>query len=63
MRRLSDFDYSVREMAYHVQALSASGLITLVRTSPKRGSIEHTYALTGLGKRVAEAIRTLLDFA
>lgn len=39
----SEFNSPIGNVSYHVRILEALGLIRLVRTTPKRGAIEHHY--------------------
>jgi DNA-binding transcriptional ArsR family regulator len=41
-----ELDLPLGNVSYHVRQLAASGLIRLVRETPRRGSVEHHYELT-----------------
>jgi DNA-binding transcriptional ArsR family regulator len=41
-----ELDLPLGNVSYHVRQLAASGLIQLVRETPRRGSVEHHYELT-----------------
>jgi DNA-binding transcriptional ArsR family regulator len=48
---LSDrLDRSLSTVSYHVRILSSLEAVTLVKTEPRRGSVEHFYDGTRLGK-------------
>lgn len=40
------FQVTLGAMSYHVKRLRTLGVICLVRETPKRGAVEHHYALT-----------------
>jgi DNA-binding transcriptional ArsR family regulator len=42
-----ELDAPLGNISYHVRILASIGLIELVKTTPKRGSVEHHYAVTG----------------
>ena len=42
----SELGLPLGNVSYHVRQLAASGLIRLVRETPRRGSVEHHYELT-----------------
>lgn len=41
-----ELDEGLSQVSYHVSVLSKCGLITLVRTAPRRGAVEHFYEAT-----------------
>ena len=41
-------DASLGTIAYHVRKLAELGVVELVGTAPRRGAVEHFYALTGV---------------
>ena len=43
-------------VAYHVRRLAAAGIVELSETIPRRGAVEHRYALTCKGAALASAI-------
>lgn len=47
---------SVTHVAYHVRVLAGDGLIKRTRMEPRRGAIEHYYAVTAAGRLAAELI-------
>ncbi|MEA2386282.1 MAG: hypothetical protein QOJ22_456 [Thermoleophilaceae bacterium] len=47
-------------MSYHVRCLAAVGLLELVSSRPRRGALEHIYALTARGHAVRGAALALL---
>jgi len=47
----------IANVSYHVRSLVDTGALTMSRTEPRRGAIEHYYRLTPLG----EALLLLLD--
>lgn len=40
-----ELDIPLSDLAYHVKRLRDAGLLVLVRTRPRRGAVEHFYAL------------------
>jgi DNA-binding transcriptional ArsR family regulator len=63
---LSPVEYSrqsgedLREVARHVRALSAAGMIAVVEVVPRRGASEHRYAPSGARGEAALALVGLL---
>jgi DNA-binding PadR family transcriptional regulator len=51
--------WSLGTIAYHVRKLASMGLIELSGTIQRRGAIEHRYAASRDGRRLAAAIRAL----
>ena len=47
-------------MSYHVRCLAAIGLLELVSSRPRRGALEHVYALTPRGHALRAAALDLL---
>lgn len=48
-KQLSDFTKeSLSSVGYHVRALAEHGAVKLIRTKPRRGSVEHFYRATSL---------------
>jgi DNA-binding transcriptional ArsR family regulator len=47
-------------MSYHVRCLATLGLLELVSSRPRRGALEHVYALTPRGHVLREAALELL---
>jgi DNA-binding transcriptional ArsR family regulator len=47
-------------MSYHVRCLAALGLLELVSSRPRRGALEHVYALTPRGQVLRAAALELL---
>lgn len=45
---------AVSALSYHVRILHELGAIALVGQEPRRGALEHFYALTPLGRTVAD---------
>lgn len=55
-RQLSQqLDEELQLVAYHTRALKFYGVIELVRTTSARGSTQHFYEATALGKRALTA--------
>jgi DNA-binding transcriptional ArsR family regulator len=46
------FGESLPLVSYHVRILREGSAVELVRTTPRRGAIEHHYALTDIGEHV-----------
>jgi predicted transcriptional regulator len=47
--RLADPGLTLSTLAYHVRTLADGGMIRLAAATPRRGAMEHHYALTPLG--------------
>jgi predicted ArsR family transcriptional regulator len=58
-----ELDVAVEVLAYHVRVLCGAGALELVETRPVRGTVEHVYALTAAGERVARPRRELAEEA
>jgi DNA-binding transcriptional ArsR family regulator len=55
-KQLSDFTKKhLSLVGYHVRELAKQGAVELVRTQPRRGSVEHFYEATALIEEVAWA--------
>ena len=52
--------YSLGVVAYHVRRLAAEGVVQLSATIPRRGAVEHRYALTPRGRTVADVLDRLV---
>lgn len=50
---------NVQLTAYHVRILRDAGVVALDGTRPRRGAIEHRYALTPAGLRAADAVEAM----
>lgn len=48
-------------IAYHVKALRAAGLLEVAELVPRRGAMEHRYSLTGPRAEVGRTIMELLE--
>jgi DNA-binding transcriptional ArsR family regulator len=62
-----EFEESIAVVSYHLRVLVEAGLARLVDTAPKRGALQHFYALAGdqpigrslmLAPEAAEALRS-----
>ena len=52
-------DIPLGSVSYHVRELAGAGLVELLETRPRRGAIEHIYAITPRGRiglRAADAL-------
>lgn len=59
-----DLEQPLGNVSYHVRTLNGLGLIRLVDKQPRRGAIEHYYALTEAGARLlAEQVGSYTDAA
>jgi DNA-binding transcriptional ArsR family regulator len=58
-RLLERFGYELGVVAYHVRRLAAAGIVELAETIPRRGAVEHRYALTPSGTKLERALRAL----
>jgi DNA-binding transcriptional ArsR family regulator len=57
--RLADPELTLPTLAYHVRTLADGGLIELTGATPRRGAMEHHYALTSLGEAMVAALQQL----
>jgi hypothetical protein len=58
-RVLGESGWTLGGLAYHVRTLATADLIELSATIPRRGAIEHRYALTPSGDVMAEVLAAL----
>jgi DNA-binding transcriptional ArsR family regulator len=49
-------DQPLGSVSYHVKALLEAGVLKLVRTEPRRGALEHFYALEGRNTKLLLAM-------
>lgn len=60
-RRLADPELSLPTLAYHVRTLADGGLIRLAAATPRRGAMEHHYALTPVGHAMIVALEAVSE--
>lgn len=58
-RLLDEPGMNLGALAYHVRRLADAGVIELSQTIPRRGAIEHRYAITRHGRALARALDSL----
>jgi DNA-binding transcriptional ArsR family regulator len=56
-RLLDRREYDLGVVAYHVRRLNAAGIVELKETIPRRGAVEHRYALSSEGVALEQALR------
>jgi DNA-binding transcriptional ArsR family regulator len=49
---------SLATASHHFRVLASTGLIELVRTEPRRGAVEHFYALSARGRGASGWLQT-----
>lgn len=58
-RSIDDPGVSLPSLSYHVRGLASAGLIELAFTTPRRGAIEHSYAITARGRAAVALVESL----
>jgi DNA-binding transcriptional ArsR family regulator len=58
-RVFADPTLSLPSLSYHVRGLLGAGLIELAFTTPRRGALEHSYALTARGLAAIRVLRAV----
>jgi DNA-binding transcriptional ArsR family regulator len=59
--RLADPELSLPTLAYHVRTLADGGLIRLAAATPRRGAMEHHYALTPVGHAMVAVLEQVAE--
>jgi DNA-binding transcriptional ArsR family regulator len=58
-RSFDDPRLTLPSISYHFRGLAGAGMIELAFTTPRRGAVEHSYALTARGLAAIRALRAL----
>lgn len=54
-------DWPLGNVAYHLRALESAGVVEVVKTEPRRGAVEHYFALRGRNQLAVLAALDAMD--